>query len=105
MLRAVLVKRILWQLLGKSRGTASVPASDAEWWHVALYDTAVVTDPSQEGVRVRRFDRKLMLDMARRGGAVLRRFMSEGERARQQYRDQLPELTSRATWAKLFEPK
>jgi galactofuranosylgalactofuranosylrhamnosyl-N-acetylglucosaminyl-diphospho-decaprenol beta-1,5/1,6-galactofuranosyltransferase len=105
MLRAVLVKRILWQLLGKPRGTASVPASDAEWWHVALYDTAVVTDPSQEGVRVRRFDRKLMLDLARSGAAVLRRFMSEGEQARQQYRSQLPELTSRATWSKLFEPK
>jgi galactofuranosylgalactofuranosylrhamnosyl-N-acetylglucosaminyl-diphospho-decaprenol beta-1,5/1,6-galactofuranosyltransferase len=105
MLRAVLVKRILWQVLGKSRGTAAVPVSDSEWWHVALFDTAVVTDPSQEGVRVRRFDRKLMLGLARRGADVLWRLMREGEQVRGQYRAQLPELTARDTWKRLFEPK
>lgn len=104
MLRAVLVKRILWRLLGKSRGTAAVPAADAEWWHVALFDTAVVTDPSQEGVRVRRYDPKLTLELARRGGDVLWRLMRDGGKVRAQYRAQLPELTARETWARLFEP-
>jgi galactofuranosylgalactofuranosylrhamnosyl-N-acetylglucosaminyl-diphospho-decaprenol beta-1,5/1,6-galactofuranosyltransferase len=105
MLRAVLVKRILWQLLGKPRGTAAVPASDAEWWHVALFDTAVVTDPSQEGVRVRRFDRKQMTELARSGAAVLRRFVREGERVRDEYRRALPVLTARETWTRLFETR
>jgi galactofuranosylgalactofuranosylrhamnosyl-N-acetylglucosaminyl-diphospho-decaprenol beta-1,5/1,6-galactofuranosyltransferase len=105
MLRAVLAKRIVWQLLGKPRGTAAVPASDADWWHVATFDTAVVTDPSQEGVRVRRFDRRLMFELARRGGDVLWRLMREGEQVREQYRAQLPQLSSRETWTRLFEPK
>ena len=72
---------------------------------MSLFDTAVVTDPSQEGVRVRRFDRKLMFELARHGADVLWRLMREGEQVRDQYRAQLPELSSRATWTRLFEPK
>ncbi|TQN41545.1 galactofuranosylgalactofuranosylrhamnosyl-N-acetylglucosaminyl-diphospho-decaprenol beta-1,5/1,6-galactofuranosyltransferase [Blastococcus colisei] len=103
MLRSVLAKRIIWQLLRKPSGTAAVPVSDASWWHVAQFDTAVVTDDSQEGVRVRRFDRGVMLELARRGGEVLWRLARDGERAREQYRSQLPELTDRETWTRLFE--
>jgi galactofuranosylgalactofuranosylrhamnosyl-N-acetylglucosaminyl-diphospho-decaprenol beta-1,5/1,6-galactofuranosyltransferase len=102
MMRAVLVKRIVWQLLRKSRGTVSISAADAHWWHVSLFDTAVVTDPSQEGVRVRRYDRAEMLGLARRGGAVLWRLMREGERAREKWRAALPELADRETWTRLF---
>jgi galactofuranosylgalactofuranosylrhamnosyl-N-acetylglucosaminyl-diphospho-decaprenol beta-1,5/1,6-galactofuranosyltransferase len=105
MLRAVLVKRLLWQLLRRSRGTAAVSAADANWWHVSLFSTAVVTDASQEGVRVRRFDRDTMLALARRGGAVLWRLMREGESVRDQYRARLPELTSQDNWTRLFETR
>jgi galactofuranosylgalactofuranosylrhamnosyl-N-acetylglucosaminyl-diphospho-decaprenol beta-1,5/1,6-galactofuranosyltransferase len=105
MLRAVLVKRIVWQLLRRSRGTASISAADAYWWHVSLFDTAVVTDPSQEGVRVHRFDRTAMLELARRGGAVLWRLMREGAEVRDEYRAALPELTDRETWTRLFDAR
>jgi galactofuranosylgalactofuranosylrhamnosyl-N-acetylglucosaminyl-diphospho-decaprenol beta-1,5/1,6-galactofuranosyltransferase len=104
-MRSVLAKRILWQLLRKPRGTAAVSAADANWWHVALYETAVVTDPSQEGVRVRRFDRDLMIGLARRGAGVLWRLSREGEHVRDQYRARLPELSSRDTWTRLFESR
>jgi galactofuranosylgalactofuranosylrhamnosyl-N-acetylglucosaminyl-diphospho-decaprenol beta-1,5/1,6-galactofuranosyltransferase len=103
MLAAILAKRIIWQLLRKARGTAAISSADAHWWHVSLFDTAVVTDPSQEGVRVRRFDRAVMIDLARRGGAVLVRLVREGERVRDQYRAALPELTDRDTWTRLFD--
>ena len=103
MLRMVLAKRILWQLMRRSRGTAAISAADANWWHVSLFTTAVVTDPSQEGVRVRRFDRDTMFDLTRRGGSVLWRLMREGESARGQFRARLPELTDRDTWTRLFE--
>jgi galactofuranosylgalactofuranosylrhamnosyl-N-acetylglucosaminyl-diphospho-decaprenol beta-1,5/1,6-galactofuranosyltransferase len=102
---AVLAKRVLWQLLRKQRRTAAVSSADAHWWHVSLFETAVVTDPSQEGVRVRRFDRDIMLDLARRGGALLWRLYREGEAVRDQYRAALPELTSRETWSRLFDAK
>jgi galactofuranosylgalactofuranosylrhamnosyl-N-acetylglucosaminyl-diphospho-decaprenol beta-1,5/1,6-galactofuranosyltransferase len=101
--RAVLAKRIVWQLLRKSRGTAAISVADAHWWHVSLFETAVVTDPSQEAVRIRRVDRHLMLELARRGGAVLWRLTREGEGARRQYRERLPELSSRETWTRLFD--
>jgi galactofuranosylgalactofuranosylrhamnosyl-N-acetylglucosaminyl-diphospho-decaprenol beta-1,5/1,6-galactofuranosyltransferase len=103
--RAVLAKRIVWQLLRKSRGSAAISTADAHWWHVSLFETAVVTDPSQEGVRIRQFDRDLMVGLARRGSAVLWRLAREGERARQQYRERLPELTSRETWTRLFDTR
>jgi galactofuranosylgalactofuranosylrhamnosyl-N-acetylglucosaminyl-diphospho-decaprenol beta-1,5/1,6-galactofuranosyltransferase len=103
MLRAVLAKRILGQLLRRFRGSAAVSTADANWWHVSLFHTAVVTDPSQEGVRVRRFDRGAMSDLTRRGSAVLWRLLREGESVREQYRARLPELTSRDTWTRLFE--
>jgi galactofuranosylgalactofuranosylrhamnosyl-N-acetylglucosaminyl-diphospho-decaprenol beta-1,5/1,6-galactofuranosyltransferase len=105
LIRSVLAKRILWQLLRKPRGTAAVSAADAKWWHVAQYETAVVTDPSQEGVRVRRFDRDLMFSLARRGAGVLWRLSREGEQVRDRYRARLPELSSRETWTRLFDTK
>ena len=99
----MLVKRLLWQFLRKPRDTAAVSVRDAHWWHVSLFQTAVVTDPSQEGVRVRRFDRDAMGDLTRRGSRVIWRLMREGGSVQQQYRARLPELTSRDTWSKLFE--
>ena len=104
MMRAVLAKRILWQLLRRSRGSASVSVADAHWWHVALFDTAVVTDPSQEGVRVRRFDREQMIALTGRGATVLWRLMREGRAVRDQYRAALPGMTDRETWTRLFHP-
>ncbi len=103
LIRTVLAKRVLWQLLRKVRGSAAISAADANWWHVALYETAVVTDPSQAGVRVRRFDRDLMVALARQGAGLLWRLSREGERVRGEYRARLPELSSRDTWARLFE--
>ncbi|MBB3086102.1 glycosyltransferase [Geodermatophilus sabuli] len=101
--KSVLAKRVLWQLLGKARGKAAVADADAYWWHVSLFETAVVTDPSQEGVRVRRYDRQLMRELGRRGATVLWRLTREGERARDQWRAGVPELTSRAAWSRLFD--
>jgi galactofuranosylgalactofuranosylrhamnosyl-N-acetylglucosaminyl-diphospho-decaprenol beta-1,5/1,6-galactofuranosyltransferase len=100
--KAVLAKRAVWQLLQKNRGAAAISSDDAHWWHVSLFRTAIVSDPSQEGVRVHQFDRALMLSLARRGARVLLRLEREGARVRDEYRRAVPELTSRATWTRLF---
>jgi len=102
MLRAVLAKRLVWQLLRKPRGMAAISSADAHWWHVSLFDTAVVTDPSQEAVRVRRFAHDQMIELGRRGSAVLWRLHKEGAQAADQWRRRLPELSSRDTWDRLF---
>jgi galactofuranosylgalactofuranosylrhamnosyl-N-acetylglucosaminyl-diphospho-decaprenol beta-1,5/1,6-galactofuranosyltransferase len=98
MLRAVLAKRIIRQLRQQPGGTAAVSSDDAEWWHVGLFDTAVVTDPSQAGVRVRRLDRDEALALARRGAVLLRRLWREGAGARDEWRRRLPELSSVQSW-------
>jgi galactofuranosylgalactofuranosylrhamnosyl-N-acetylglucosaminyl-diphospho-decaprenol beta-1,5/1,6-galactofuranosyltransferase len=103
MMRAVLVKRILWQLLRRPQETVAVSIRDAHWWHVALYGTAVVTDSSQEAVRVRRFDRDKMIELGRRGAALLWRLSREGERARDEWRAAVPTLTSRENWTRLYK--
>jgi galactofuranosylgalactofuranosylrhamnosyl-N-acetylglucosaminyl-diphospho-decaprenol beta-1,5/1,6-galactofuranosyltransferase len=103
MQRAVLVKRILDRLLGRHRfALGAVPADEAHWWHIALFETVVVTDASQEGVRVRRYDRDRMFRLARRGMRVISRLRKEGAVAQEQYKRALPELTSRENWKRLY---
>ncbi len=99
----VLVKRLLWQFLRKPRATAAVSARDAYWWHVALFETAVVTEPSQEGVRIRRLDRSTMVALGSRGVRVTARLVREGPPLRHRYQAAMPELTSRQNWQRLFD--
>ena len=102
--RLVLLRRIIDRLRGRSRfGLGAIPTSEASWWHVALFDTAVVTDASQEGVRVRKYDRDRMLELGKRGVQVINRLRKEGKAVQSQYKRALPELTSRENWKRLYE--
>ncbi|HJQ47250.1 MAG TPA: glycosyltransferase [Amycolatopsis sp.] len=98
----VLAKRAVWQVLGRARGGATIADRYSEWWHVSLFDTAVVTDPSQSGVRLRRRDPALLRALARRGTRTLYRFTRAAPRAGARYRAAMPDLTSRANWQRLF---
>lgn len=98
----VLLKRAVWQVLGESRGRATIAARHNHWWHVSLFDEAVVTDPSQEGVRIRRRDPSLLRGLAWHGMRVLARFARRARPVGQRYRAAMPELTSRRNWARLF---
>lgn len=98
----VLAKRLVWQLLRRPRGSAAVSARDSYWWHVSLFQTVVVTEPSQEGVRVRRLDQALMWKLGAQGIRVLARFVREQPRVRRQYRTAMPTLTSRQNWKRIF---
>jgi galactofuranosylgalactofuranosylrhamnosyl-N-acetylglucosaminyl-diphospho-decaprenol beta-1,5/1,6-galactofuranosyltransferase len=100
---AVLVKRLLWQLRGRSGGTVSISAEQASWWHVSRFGAAVVTDRSQEGVRLRRQDREALVTIARRAMAILWRLRREGDDAADRLRAAVPELTSRGHWQRLFD--
>ncbi|MGI9002225.1 MAG: glycosyltransferase [Pseudonocardia sp.] len=99
----VLVKRFLWQLLGRSSGSASVRASDARWWHVSRFVTVVVTDASRQGVHLRQVDRRELIKQGLRALRLLRRLRREGRSVAQSYRAALPDLTSRDNWRRLFE--
>jgi galactofuranosylgalactofuranosylrhamnosyl-N-acetylglucosaminyl-diphospho-decaprenol beta-1,5/1,6-galactofuranosyltransferase len=102
--RVVLIRRILDRILGKHRHSlGAIPFDEANWWHIALFETAVVTDASQEGVRVRKYDRERMFDLAKRGAKVINRLRKEGAAAQEQYKRAMPELTSRENWKRLYE--
>ncbi|MGK3199735.1 glycosyltransferase [Amycolatopsis sp. MEPSY49] len=104
MQRLVLIKRILDRVLGRSRfGLGAVPIDEANWWHIALFDTAVVTDANQEGVRVRSYDKVKMFDLAKRGAKVVQRLRKEGAAVQEQYKRAMPELTSRENWKRLYK--
>ncbi|MGY1682448.1 glycosyltransferase [Geodermatophilus sp. SYSU D01176] len=103
MLKAVLAKRVLWQLTGRNAGAANVTLEDSHWWHVARFRKVVVTDASQEGVRIREFDKQTSLRLIREGLAACKRLATEGPAAAAAYRAALPELTSRENWRRLFD--
>ena len=103
MLKAVLAKRILWQLTGRTTGAANVSLDDSQWWHVSRFRKVVVTDASQEGVRIREFDRQTGLRLLREAAAVCVRLTKEGPAVAAAYRQALPELTSRENWRRLFD--
>lgn len=99
---AVLAKRLIFQLLGKIDGTASVATRDAHWWHVSLFRTAVVTDASQECVRLRRFDRRLLIRLGRQAVRTAYRLARDGARVQHGWRTAESFLSSRNYWTRLL---
>jgi galactofuranosylgalactofuranosylrhamnosyl-N-acetylglucosaminyl-diphospho-decaprenol beta-1,5/1,6-galactofuranosyltransferase len=82
--------------------TGMVVAGDAHWWHVSTFRRAVVTDMSEQGLRVRTRDRATALGLGRRGARSLRRLVTEGPKVAAQYRAAMGTLTSRENWARLY---
>lgn len=102
--RVILLKRVLDRLRGKHRyALGAISNDEAFWWHVSLFETAVVTDASQEGVRVRRYDRQRMFELGKRAVKTLARLRKEGPAVREQYKRAMPKLTSRQNWTRLYE--
>lgn len=100
---AVLAKRILNQWRGTvDPGPVAISADDAHWWHVSLFSLAVVTDRSQEGVRVRKRNKAHAVDLLKRGVPALRRLRTETPTATAAYRAAVPRLSSRENWARLY---
>jgi galactofuranosylgalactofuranosylrhamnosyl-N-acetylglucosaminyl-diphospho-decaprenol beta-1,5/1,6-galactofuranosyltransferase len=99
----VLAKRGVYQWLGRTiPGPVMIPAADAHWWHVSLFDYAVVTDASQAGVRVLRRDKQKLKKLSRRLMKAVRQFRKQTPSLQAQYRAALPELSSRENWVRLF---
>ncbi|SDC75568.1 glycosyltransferase [Actinokineospora iranica] len=102
--RLVLLKRLVYLAMGKTvHDIAAVPAGDAAWWHVSQFDKVVVTDASQEGVRIRKRDREQVVTLAKRAAAVARLLVSETPRLRGEYRAAVPEVTSKDNWKRLYD--
>ena len=102
--RLTWAKRVVYLLADRSdHPTGFVPAGDAHWWHVSTFDRAVVTDMSEQGFRVRTRDRARALALTKRSARTFARMVREGPAVARQYRAALPQLTSRANWARLYD--
>lgn len=103
MIDAVLAKRLAYQLAGRTRReVAVIPSTQSFWWHVSLFETAVVTDAAQGGVRVRRRDREQLVALLKRLRVLMRQFKEQTPEVSRAYRDALPRLTARENWARLY---
>jgi galactofuranosylgalactofuranosylrhamnosyl-N-acetylglucosaminyl-diphospho-decaprenol beta-1,5/1,6-galactofuranosyltransferase len=101
--RLVLLKRLVYLALGRSvHQLGAVSSKDATWWHLSQFDAAVVTDGSQEGVRLRRRDRQLTIKLAKDTARLAMRLVSELPRLREEYRAAVPGLVSRENWRRLY---
>ena len=99
----ILAKRALNQWFGRTQhGLVGVPREDAHWWHIALFDHAVVTDASQSGVRIRQRDKAKARELLVRTVQVLRRLRNEAPELQRRYREAMPVLTSRENWERLY---
>ncbi|MEN3270930.1 MAG: galactofuranosylgalactofuranosylrhamnosyl-N-acetylglucosaminyl-diphospho-decaprenol [Pseudonocardia sp.] len=101
--RLTWLKRAAYLLTNRSvHRSGFVPAGDAHWWHVSTFEHAVVTDMSEQGIRVRTRDKAVALQLAKRAARTFRRFLAEGPTAARRYRNEMGHLTSRANWARLY---
>jgi galactofuranosylgalactofuranosylrhamnosyl-N-acetylglucosaminyl-diphospho-decaprenol beta-1,5/1,6-galactofuranosyltransferase len=100
----VRAKRLAYQWLGRTAaGPVMIPATDAHWWHIGIFDYAVVTDASQAGVRVLRRDKDTLRALTKRATKALRDFRKQAPAIQNRYREDFPDLVSRENWARLFE--
>ncbi|NKQ53522.1 glycosyltransferase family 2 protein [Amycolatopsis sp. K13G38] len=99
----VLVKRLFDQFRNSQEHGAAIRSHNQHWWHVSRFRTAVVTDSAQTGMRVRKFDRELMLRLGREGVRTLWRLRREGEAVARQWNAAQPRLVSKQNWERLFE--
>ncbi|WP_024801249.1 glycosyltransferase [Nocardia sp. BMG51109] len=99
----VLIKRAIQQWTGRTEpGLKAVTREDAHWWHIALFEHVMVTDASQSGVRIRKRDKAKARALLLRTFRVLRRLRRDLPTVSRQYRDAVPELTSRENWERLY---
>ena len=97
------LKRAAYHLTDRaSHDSGMVPAGDAHWWHVSTFRRAVVTDMSEQGLRVRTRDRARAVGLARHGARSLKRLVVEGPAVAARYRAAMGTLTSRENWARLY---
>jgi galactofuranosylgalactofuranosylrhamnosyl-N-acetylglucosaminyl-diphospho-decaprenol beta-1,5/1,6-galactofuranosyltransferase len=99
---AVLAKRMLTQFAGRTKGSAAITAKDAKWWHVSQFNSVVVTDSAQDAFRLRQYDRQVLRRLTAESAGLLMRLAREGRTVREEWRNAMPQLTTRENWDRLF---
>jgi galactofuranosylgalactofuranosylrhamnosyl-N-acetylglucosaminyl-diphospho-decaprenol beta-1,5/1,6-galactofuranosyltransferase len=82
---------------------AAVPAMDAQWWRLAVLDSAIVSTTDGTSMSWYRRDPALFSAMMRRTVAVHERLLQEWPSLSRRYRAAAAELSSPQRWAQTFE--
>ncbi|MDY3128202.1 MAG: glycosyltransferase [Corynebacterium sp.] len=76
---------------------------EARWYTLSRVDSATVTTAGGTGVAFRKRDRDLARELVRETRELLKEIENDFDDMRQEYRQALPELSSRESWRKIFE--
>jgi galactofuranosylgalactofuranosylrhamnosyl-N-acetylglucosaminyl-diphospho-decaprenol beta-1,5/1,6-galactofuranosyltransferase len=79
-----------------------IPAMDAKWYHLASYDSAVVSMPDGNSAAFYHRDPDHFKDLLQRTIEIHRRLYREWPRLSAQYRESLADITSPKVWEQTF---
>ncbi|RLV49913.1 glycosyltransferase family 2 protein [Nocardioides mangrovicus] len=88
--------------LSREYPETEIPAVDGKWYHLAKYDSAVVSMPDGTSAAFYQRDPEHFRDLLRRTVEIHRRLAREWPELSRQYRDSLAEITSPEVWEKTF---
>ncbi|WP_337060067.1 glycosyltransferase [Kineococcus sp. G2] len=100
-------KTVLRQLLpteakADERPQVALPAAEAKWWELSLYDSAVVSMADGKGAAWYRRDPQRFRALLAESAELHRRVFTDWARLREEYKRALPEVTSMRAWARTF---
>ena len=98
----VLIKRAVFQVFRFNTLVGKISSADSNWYHSSQFRKAIVTDAALDSFRIRSFDAKVSLRLARSTVAAMWRVRRRGSAAALAWREAQPELTSRTSWARIF---
>jgi galactofuranosylgalactofuranosylrhamnosyl-N-acetylglucosaminyl-diphospho-decaprenol beta-1,5/1,6-galactofuranosyltransferase len=90
--------------LSRDYPEAEIPATDAKWYRLARYDSAVVSMNDGTSAALYRRDPERFRDLMRRTVAIHERYRREWPALAQRYRAALSEITSPEAWDETFRP-
>jgi galactofuranosylgalactofuranosylrhamnosyl-N-acetylglucosaminyl-diphospho-decaprenol beta-1,5/1,6-galactofuranosyltransferase len=90
--------------LSREYPEAEIPATDAKWYRLARYDSAVVSMNDGTSAALYRRDPERFRDLMRRTVAIHERYRREWPALAERYRAALTEVTSPEAWDETFRP-
>lgn len=90
--------------LAQTNPETEIMAQDAKWYHIARYDSAVVSMPDGTAAAFYKRDREQFLELLGQTLAIHQRLRREWPRLSEEYRAALAGITSPEAWEETFRP-
>ncbi|WP_203336861.1 glycosyltransferase [Nocardioides limicola] len=90
--------------LARHHPETAISATDAKWYRISKYDSAVVSMPDGTAAAFYRRDRELFAGSMKETMAIHKELASQWDALAERYREALSEITSPEAWEKTFAP-